>query len=56
MVYQRQYQCLSIVGVRVIGVATAFEDYDKNFCKDRMAKTGEVVGDTKRGLGDYGRN
>ena len=51
------YEKYSSEGVRVIGVATAFEDYDKNTLGNlkMLAETGEVVGDTKRGLGDYGK-
>ena len=35
----------------------AFEHYDKNTLGNlkMLAETGEVVGDTKRGLGDYGK-
>ena len=46
------YEKYSSEGVRVIGVATAFEDYDKNTLANlkMLAETGEVVGDTKRGL------
>ena len=45
------YEKYSSEGVRVIGVATAFEDYDKNTLGNlkMLAETGEVVGDTKRG-------
>ena len=44
-------------GVRVLGVATAFEDYDKNTLEnlDLLLKTGEVIGDTKQGLQQYGK-
>ena len=44
-------------GVRVLGVATAFEDYDKNTLAnlEMLAATGEVVGDTLESLGRYGR-
>jgi hypothetical protein len=36
-------------GVRVLGLATAFEDFDKNNLENlkMLAKTGEVVGETK---------
>ncbi|KER05516.1 alkyl hydroperoxide reductase protein [Marine Group I thaumarchaeote SCGC AAA799-E16] len=36
-------------GVRVIGIATAFEDFDKNTLDNlkMLAETGEVVGETK---------
>lgn len=44
-------------GVRVLGLATAFEDYDKNTLAnlEMLAATGEVVGDTLESLGRYGR-
>lgn len=44
-------------GVRVLGVATAFEDFDKNTLAnlEMLAETGEVVGDTLESLGRYGR-
>jgi len=44
-------------GVRVLGVATAFEDYDKNTLDNLklLLETGEVIGDTKQGLGQYGK-
>lgn len=44
-------------GVRVWGVATAFEDYDKNTLENLklLLETGEVIGDTKQGLGQYGQ-
>lgn len=44
-------------GVRVIGVSTAFEDFDKN-TQDNLKlllETGEVIGDTKQGLEQYGQ-
>lgn len=43
-------------GVRVLGVATAFEDYDKNTLAnlEMLAETGEVVGDTLEALGRHG--
>ena len=43
-------------GVTVLGVATAFEDYDKNTLQnlELLLKTGEVIGDTKQGLSQYG--
>ena len=39
-------------GVRVIGIATAFEDYDKNTLDNlkMLVETGEVVGETKNAL------
>lgn len=44
-------------GVRVIGVATAFEDFDKNTLDNLklLLQTGETIGDTKQALGTYGQ-
>ncbi|MFB5638260.1 MAG: peroxiredoxin family protein, partial [Nitrosarchaeum sp.] len=44
-------------GVRVIGIATAFEDYDKNTLDNlkMLAETGEVIGETKNALSMYGQ-
>jgi len=44
-------------GLSVMGVATAFEDYDKNTLKnlEMLLTTGEVVGDTKQALTQYGQ-
>jgi thiol-disulfide isomerase/thioredoxin len=44
-------------GVIVLGVATAFEDFDKNTIEnlELLLKTGEVIGDTKEALGQYGK-
>ena len=44
-------------GVTVIGVATAFEDFDKNTLDNlrRLSETGYVVGETKRALTEAGR-
>lgn len=44
-------------GVRVIGIATAFEDYDKNTLDNlkMLVETGEVVGETKNALSMYGQ-
>ena len=44
-------------GVTVLGVATAFEDFDKNTKEnlELLLKTGEVIGDTKEGLSQYGK-
>ena len=44
-------------GVRVVGVATAFEDYDKNTLDNLklLLETGETIGDTKQALGTYGQ-
>ncbi len=44
-------------GVRVLGLATAFEDYDKNTLENlkMLAETGIVVGETKTMLQQYGK-
>ncbi len=44
-------------GVTVLGLATAFEDFDKNTIEnlELLVKTGEVIGDTKDGLGQSGK-
>lgn len=44
-------------GVSVLGVATAFEDFDKNTLEnlELLLKSGEVIGDTKQGLSQYGK-
>jgi len=44
-------------GVRVLGVATAFEDFDKNTLDNLklLLQTGEVIGDTKQALGQNGK-
>ena len=44
-------------GLRVLGVATAFEDFDKNTLDNlkMLVETGEVVGDTLQSLGQYGQ-
>ena len=44
-------------GITVLGVATAFEDFDKNTLEnlELLLKTGEVIGETKQGLGQYGK-
>jgi thiol-disulfide isomerase/thioredoxin len=44
-------------GVRVVGVATAFEDFDKNTLDNLklLLETGETIGDTKQALGTYGQ-
>lgn len=44
-------------GVRVIGIATAFEDFDKNTVEnlELLANTGEVIGETKKALTQYGK-
>ena len=44
-------------GLSVMGVATAFEDYDKNTIVnlEMLLTTAEVVGDTKQALTQYGQ-
>ena len=44
-------------GVRVLGLATAFEDFDKNTLNNlkMLAETGEVIGETKDALSSYGQ-
>jgi len=44
-------------GVKVLGVATAFEDFDKNTLEnlEMLLKTGEVVGETKKAFEQYGK-
>ena len=44
-------------GVRVLGLATAFEDFDKNTLENlkMLVETGEVVGETKNALSMYGQ-
>ena len=44
-------------GVRVLGLATAFEDYDKNTLENlqALAERGHVVGETRRALSQYGK-
>ena len=44
-------------GVRVLGLATAFEDFDKNTLDNlkMLAETGEVIGETKSALSSYGK-
>ena len=44
-------------GVRVLGIATAFEDFDKNTLDNlkMLVETGEVVGETKETLSMYGQ-
>lgn len=43
-------------GLIVIGLATAFEDYDKNTLENlqKMVTTGEVIGETHKALSKYG--
>ena len=44
-------------GVKVLGLATAFEDFDKNTLDNLklLAQTGEVIGETKDALSSYGQ-
>jgi thiol-disulfide isomerase/thioredoxin len=51
------YQRYSDQGLSVLGVATAFEDYDKNNLENltRLIKNGEVVGETLRALNRQGK-
>jgi len=44
-------------GVRVLGIATAFEDFDKNTLENlkMLVETGEVVGETKNALSMHGK-
>ena len=44
-------------GLIVLGLATAFEDFDKNNLENlqKLVTTGEVVGETYRALSQYGR-
>jgi thiol-disulfide isomerase/thioredoxin len=44
-------------GLSVFGLATAFEDYDKNTLEnlEMLLTTGEVVGDTRQALAQYGQ-
>ena len=44
-------------GLRVLGIATAFEDFDKNTLDNlkMLLETGEVIGDTLNGLSQYGQ-
>jgi len=44
-------------GVRVLGIATAFEDFDKNTLENlkMLVETGEVVGETKEALSMHGQ-
>ncbi len=43
-------------GLVVIGLATAFEDYDKNTLENlkKLVTTGEVIGETNKALNQYG--
>jgi len=44
-------------GVRVLGLATAFEDFDKNTLDNlkMLAEKGEVIGETKDALSAHGQ-
>ncbi len=44
-------------GLTVLGLATAFEDFDKNNLENlqKLVTTGEVVGETHRALAQYGQ-
>jgi thiol-disulfide isomerase/thioredoxin len=44
-------------GLAVLGMATAFEDFDKNNLENlqKLVTTGEVVGETYRALAQYGQ-
>lgn len=50
------YSKYSKDGVRVLGLATAFEDFDKNTLEnlELLASTGKVIGETYRTLMQYG--
>ena len=45
-------------GVSVLGMATAFEDFDKNTLENLqlLLETGEVVGETKKMYSQYGKS
>jgi len=51
------YQKYRQEGVTVLGVATAFEDFDKNTIQnlELLLKTGETIGDTLTALGSAGK-
>ena len=44
-------------GVRDLGIATAFEDFDKNTLENlkMLSETGEVIGETKKALSMHGQ-
>lgn len=44
-------------GVRVLGIATAFEDFDKNTFENlkMLVETGQVIGETQKALSMYGQ-
>jgi len=51
------YQKYRKEGVTVLGVATAFEDFDKNTIEnlELLLTNGEVIGETLKALGQYGQ-
>ena len=51
------YQHYQAQGLVVIGVATAFEDFDKNTLENlqRLLEKGEVIGETQHTLNEYGQ-
>ena len=51
------YQKYRKEGVTVLGIATAFEDFDKNTLEnlELLLTTGEVIGETKKALSQYGQ-
>ena len=53
----RIYQKYKDDGVRVLGLATAFEDFDKNTLDNLrlLAETGQVIGETRRALAARGQ-
>ena len=53
----RIYEGYKDQGVRVLGLATAFEDFDKNTLDNLklLVETGRVVGETLEGLSRYGQ-
>jgi thiol-disulfide isomerase/thioredoxin len=51
------YQKYRKEGVTVLGLATAFEDFDKNTIEnlESLLTNGEVIGETLKALGQYGQ-
>ena len=51
------YTRFNVQGLQVLGIATAFEDYDKNTLENLklLVKTGEVIGETKKALSMQGQ-
>ena len=51
------YRKYSESGIKVLGLATAFEDFDKNNLDNlqKLVKTGEVIGETYHTLSQYGQ-